>query len=198
MRDDLVGRIVREAKSACLSFAGYQRHFFDFARRPGWAGWENWLTVEVGRRLNTPNVLPFYPYPKKQNRRLLDLFACDRNSKVAVEIKVNYVDDHEIKKWKRRKVGLPDRVLEDRDKLQSLRGKISRLLLVSTCFESPNGLASYPDLIDSRLRQDFQRWRVEWHDCSVPGKGWNLLLVLSQLGVTHHRVAGRVFPSRTS
>jgi len=174
-------RVVNEARAACLSFAAYKRQFFDFRRRPGYRGWENWLTVEIGRRLNTRSVLTFAPYHGVKNGRRLDLLVDSCNPKVAVEIKVNYLDDDEIRSWVPGDAGLPVRVLRDRNKLEGLPVEFSRLLLVSTCFDSHPGLIKYKGVVDRTLPIDFPGWRAEWYDCSnTKLEGWTLLLALSR------------------
>jgi hypothetical protein len=59
MRGGPLIRIVQSAKAACRSFAEYQDNFFDFARPHAWRGWENWLAVDIGRRLNIKTARPF-------------------------------------------------------------------------------------------------------------------------------------------
>jgi len=179
--DAQLKRVVRAAKGACCCFASYQAKFFNFDRRPGWRGWENWLTVEVCRRLHARTVLAFY----RLDGRYLDLFVREGDPEVGVEIKVNYVDDRENQIWAQKGTyGLPARILKDRDKLKGLPANITRLLLVSTCFESRATLDPYQKGIDASLGGDFQRWDAEWHDCSGHGdQGGNLLLALSRPGV---------------
>jgi hypothetical protein len=175
MNDNLNDRIVHEAAAACRSFAAYQLRFFN--SRAGWRGWENWLTVDVCRRLNHKHVLPFHLYPDRKKKRHLDFFVRG-DQQVAVEIKVNFIDDDEVGS----KIQLPNRILEDRDKLESLTPEIARLLIVSTCFDSDRGAQLYKSRLQAHLREAFQGWRASWHDCSVKGDGWNLLLVLGKAG----------------
>ncbi len=179
MEGILVNHVVRAATAACRSFARYQSCYFQFDRRPGYRGWENWLTVEIARELHTRAILPFFEYPSGHQR--LDLFAEDERAKLAVEIKVNYLDNREIEARAERGTEFPDRILADRDKLDSLGAGVGRLLLVATCFESRDGLQTYPRLIQASLRRDFGFWRAQWRDCSrARDRGWNLLLALSR------------------
>jgi hypothetical protein len=167
--------VIQAAAAACRSFAAYQHRFFRFDRRNGWRGWENWLTVDICRRLDSGNVHPFDRYPRSRERRHLDIFVSGETP-LAVEIKINYIDDKEALI----KNKLPDRILDDRKKLDSIEGPMGRLILVSTCFESGNSAESYPARVAAAIASDFLHWHAEWHDCSVPGNGSNKLLALSR------------------
>jgi hypothetical protein len=167
--------VIQAAAAACRSFAAYQSRFFRFDRRNGWRGWENWLTVDICRRLDSDDIHPFERYPTSRERRHFDIFVSGEPP-LAVEIKVNYIDDEEALGKKK----LPDRVLDDREKLDSIKESMGRLILVSTCFESRNSAESYPARVAAAIASDFPHWHAEWHDCSVPGNGSNKLLALSR------------------
>lgn len=170
-----ISRIVREAANACQSFAGYQSRYFDFERRPGYRGWENWLTVDIGRRLNHKNVLAFHGYPTGRER--FDLYV-EGATPIAVEVKVNYLDQDEIQESGPER-DLPPRVVSDAEKLNTLNPTTSRLLLVSTCFERSECRRAYKRLVAPSIARHFPNWEHEWRDCSdARNKGWNLLLAL--------------------
>ena len=174
MSNPSTSRVIQKAVAACRSFAQFQNHFFDFEQSARWRGWENWLTVDICRRLNDKDVHPFSSYDGELNGKHMDFSIGVRSSlKVAVEIKVNYIDKDEAKQ----KTELPDRVLNDRDKLNSCDKRISRLLLVSTCFQSRESMLCYRVNINPGLAKDFLGWSATWHDCSM-GNGYNLLLAL--------------------
>ncbi|HEY3968330.1 MAG TPA: hypothetical protein VGM05_27445 [Planctomycetaceae bacterium] len=164
--------VVSAAIAACSSFAECAKCFFNFERRSSWLGWENWLTIDIVRRLNSDHVLPFYPY-SKQNLKL-DLFV-DAPIQIGVEIKTNYITDQEVKKPHRL---MSERVVKDARKMRRLGGSIEKLLLVSTFFESNAGVRAYPARVQNDLAKRFGQFHSRWHTCST-SCGHNLLLVLS-------------------
>jgi hypothetical protein len=163
--------IVAAAIGACRSFAKYSPCFFNFQERAAWLGWENWLTVEIARRLDSLRVIPFFTYPKKRLRR--DLFVRD-DQLVAVEVKTNYITDKEASRENR---SLPDRVTKDVVKMRMLDGEIGKLILLATVLDSAQGLAAYKSAVKKDLAKTFVDFRPSWHDCSS-GKGHVLLLAL--------------------
>ena len=165
--------VVSCAAGACRSFARASAAFFNFEKRAAWLGWENWLSVEITRRLNSRFVLPFYAYPAACER--LDLYV-DVPVNLAVEIKTNYITDREARKRPR---PLPGRVVADARKIERLGTEVGKLLLVSTCFESKFGLKAYPECVAQHVLSRFGRFQATWHDCSQ-GAGYNLLLALWQ------------------
>lgn len=164
--------VIRCAAESCRSFAACSDAFFNFERRKGWLGWENWLTVEIVRRLNSRLVLPFHPYPETGEK--LDLYVCAPVD-LAVEIKTNYITDLEAKRNPR---PMPGRVVADAAKVAGLGERTSKLLLVSTCFESEAGLAAYKACVARDLRDRFGQFQPRWDNCSC-GTGYNSLLSLS-------------------
>ncbi|HKA08482.1 MAG TPA: hypothetical protein VKD71_14580, partial [Gemmataceae bacterium] len=167
--------VIRCAAESCRSFAAFSDAFFNFARRSGWLGWENWLTVEIARRLNSRLVLPFFPYPATGEK--LDLYV-DAPVDLAVEVKINYITDREARQNPRPMSG---RVLADAEKIAGLADRTSKLLLVSTCFESDRGRAAYAACVALDLQTRFGQFQPQWHDCSC-GSGYNLLLSLLARG----------------
>jgi hypothetical protein len=165
--------VVSAAVNACASFAECATCFFNFEKRSAWLGWENWLTVEIIRRLNSKLVLPFFPYPK-QNLKL-DIFIADP-VQMAVEVKTNYISNQEVRNPHRLMSG---RVVKDAAKLRLLDDSIAKLLLVSTFFESKESLGSYPSRVKRDLAKRFGFFEARWHTCSAGGSH-NLLLVLSR------------------
>jgi hypothetical protein len=164
--------VVSAAVGACRSFAECATCFFNFEKRQAWLGWENWLTIEIVRRLNSKLVLPFYSYPKRNLK--LDIFI-DDPLQIAVEVKTNYISDQEVKNPHRLMSG---RVMKDAEKMKHLDNTTGKLLLVSTFFESNEGLMAYPERVKRDLTNRFGLFQCRWHNCSSGG-GHNLLLVLS-------------------
>ena len=171
--------LILAAAKACKSFASSSERFFNFEKRRGWRGWENWLTVDITRRLNNNLVLPFYPYScvGLNVKTTLDIYV-DLPVRLAVEIKVNYIDDDEIANSEEHR-SLPDRVFKDALKIAGLDRRIDKLLVISTCFESRPALEAYQNLVKDDLAQRFTSFQHRrWYDCSA-GTGHNLLLALS-------------------
>jgi hypothetical protein len=162
--------VVRAAVQACRSFAKCSPNFFNFEESANWRGWENWLTVEIARRLDSRCVLAFFAYPKKKLR--LDLFV--KGNALAVEIKTNFITDREAAKENRT---LPDRVVKDAKKMRALNAETGRLILVATIFDTREGLVAYKRTVNKDLAPTFVDYRVSWHDCSS-GEGHLLLLAL--------------------
>ena len=163
--------VIRCTAEACRSFAAFSDTFFNFDRRSAWLGWENWLTVEVARLLNNRLVLPFYPYPVTGEK--LDLYIAEP-ADIAVEVKTNYITDREARRSPRPMSG---RVFADAGKIVNLGDRTSKLLLVSTCFDSRAGLHAYEACVGQDLKERFGQFQPQWHDCSN-GTGHNLLLSL--------------------
>jgi len=165
--------VVLAAREACTSFANCAPSYFNFECRDTWLGWENWLTVDIARRLNSRSVFPFYSYPR-QNLRL-DI-SVGLPVKIAVEIKTNYIDNDEASDPHRL---MSSRVVKDAEKIRQLHRSIKKVILVSTFFESTDGLRAYSKCVKKDLAERFGAFRCSWHDCSAGG-GHNLLLVLSR------------------
>ena len=92
-----INNIIRAALESCESFTGCFDSFFNFKERNGWLGWENWLTVDIFRNLNNISVVPFAPYSVCKNNLTgkMDLFV-RYPSKIAIEIKTNYLDAKDL------------------------------------------------------------------------------------------------------
>lgn len=136
--------VIACAKAACRSFAKCSANFFNCE---SWLGWENWLTVDIVRRLDNPIVRPFHRYTKDAKK--LDIYI-DAPVDLAVEIKTNYITDLEAKKSPR---PMSRRVLKDAEKIMSWGKDVDRLLLVSTCFDSTVALRAYPECIARDLKR---------------------------------------------
>ena len=98
--------------------------------------------------------------------------------KIAVEIKVNYIDNKEIADANK---PLPPRINKDFDKYELLDGKADFLLLISTFFESKEGFTKYIKHIDSELQErsdDMGLLKWNWYDCSIQNS-YNALLAIS-------------------
>ena len=76
---------------------------------------------------------------------------------------------------------MSDRVFADAKKLTDLSARTSKLLLVSTGFESEAGLKAYRACVARDLQDRFEEFQPQWYNCSS-GTGSNLLLSLSSRG----------------
>lgn len=164
-------QVVSAARKACKSFAAFSPRFFDFESREAWLGWENWLTVEIARLLDNKLVRAFGQYPTGKQR--FDLYI-NGPTQVAVEIKVNYITNGEAERPNR---PMPDRIVRDAKKLKKLKGSVSKLLLVATCFQSRKGLKAYRRAVQHDLEMRFGEFSYKWFNCSSHD-GHNLLLAL--------------------
>lgn len=176
-------RVIAVATKACKSFAACSNNFFYFDQTEAWRGWENWLTVEIVRRLNSKDIRPFCSYSNlgESTKKKMDLYI-DRPSKIAVEIKVNYISELEIDRWNKRKQGLPDRITDDLKKRELVDQKTYFLMLVSTVLESKQSCISYRKHINADLSERFNHMNWRWYDCSHARGGWNMLLAISDSG----------------
>jgi hypothetical protein len=130
--------IVTQAIGACRNFAEYEKRFFNFERRNGWTGWEDWLTVEILRRLNSKKAIAYGAYPKTKQK--CDILVDPK--RVAVEIKVTYITKAEVKKWAKEGAHyISSRAADDAKKLQGLPEKTVKLLLFAAVFESADLMA---------------------------------------------------------
>jgi hypothetical protein len=76
---------------------------------------------------------------------------------------------------------MPGRVVADAEKIAGVGDRTSKLLLVSTCFETEAGLLAYEACVALDLKDRFGQFQPQWHNCSC-GTGYNLLLSLSAPG----------------
>ena len=154
--------IFRAACGACRSLSNC-RNFFNFDFSDSWLGWENWLTVEIVRRLDHASVIRFGKYPGSRERS--DILV-QGSSSVAVEIKVNFVDSKEIQEWKAAAAyALPNRVANDLRKLNRLGRRMNKLLLFAVAFESPKDHAAYRRLLATYLSSSCKAWSQRWRKC---------------------------------
>src|SRR5258708_3071203 len=106
--------VITAAQRACLSLSRCV-NFFNFEESDSWLGWENWVTVDIGGRVDHKAVVRFCVYPKSTTRS--DLLI-NGNPPLTVEVKVNYVDDTDLDRWGQKgSHALPRRVLDDLRKL---------------------------------------------------------------------------------
>ena len=109
-------------------------------------------------------------------------FYVDALSKIAVEIKVNYISELEIGRWNSKKQGLPNRITDDLDKRELVDESTYFLMLVSTVLESKKSCVFCMKHINADLSERFSYMNWRWYDCSHAKGGWNLLLVISDSG----------------
>ena len=170
--------IVKAATESCELFARTQKRFFE--KRSGYQGWENWLTVEITRRLDDGKVIPFHQYGS--GRVKMDIYI-ENTVPIAVEIKVNFIIQSEVARSMRdggnRK--LPAGVFADKEKINRLGSKVEKLIFVATCFDTKESLNKYKKLVRRDIEQRFKLFKQhQWYDCSA-GDGHNLLLALSSI-----------------
>jgi hypothetical protein len=170
----VISTIICAAGGACHSLAD-SKNFFNFEHTDSYLGWENWLTVDIARRLNHKTVVRFCKYPDPDCTDKTDLFVRSKPP-ICVEIKVNYIDHEEVTKWCKKKTHkLPARARNDLAKLERLGGESSRLMLVATACDSSDDAVTYKKLVAPDLAQNWSSWTAEWHSIDH-----FLLLAMSQ------------------
>lgn len=169
--------IIQEAHAACQSFSACSKRFFNFEKRGGWAGWEDWLTVEIFRRLNSPSVIPFASYTNSSKK--LDLRV--ENPRIAVEIKVTYISDNEVTFWQEQRTRtLTDRLRCDAEKLSHEPDDVTKLLLLAIVFESSISAKKYRKLVRNDIEESYAEYpKRRWHDCSAADGFIHLLAMAS-------------------
>ena len=159
-----ISDVIRAAADACKSLSQCG-NFFNFDKTNSWRGWENWLTVDVIRRLDSPSVVRFGNYPDSSEKT--DILISGPNC-TAVEIKVNYVDSSEVEAWKESaSYKLPRRVTEDLWKLNRLGKDMNRVFLFAIAFENTNDKTKYKGLLDQSLAKSWGSWASQWHECET-------------------------------
>lgn len=159
-----IRRVILTAADACKSLSQCT-NFFNFDETDSWVGWENWLTVDIIRGLNSASVFRSGNYPKSSEKT--DILI-NGESKIAVEIKVNYVETAEVAKWSAKgSHKLPDRVIKDIRKLNRLAKGMKRVLLFAVAFEDPKDQKNYIKLIDMYLSDSWGSWESQWHKCGT-------------------------------
>lgn len=178
MSSPYIKQVIFCAAQACFSFSHCTKTFFNFETRLGWLGWENWLTVDIFRRLNTCKAVPFAHYSDKN--RKLDLLIND--PEIAIEIKTTYISSNEISKWSRRgSHKISKRFRDDASKLfsETQYTNATALLLLAAVFESDADLYKYIKLTQQDLDSSFCDFRNRrWYNCSS-SKGYIGLLVVT-------------------
>ena len=160
MRDTIIRNVILAAADACKSLSQCT-NFFNFDETDSWLGWENWLTVDIVRRIDSPLVVRFGKYPESSEKT--DILV-NGEYKIAVEIKVNYVDTLEVSKWhKDGRYKLPNRVIKDLRKLNRLGKGMKRVLLFAIAFEDPKDQNKYKNLVDKYLTISWDSWENQWH-----------------------------------
>ena len=163
---------------SCSSFAICSSNFFK--NREGWRGWENWLTVDIARQINSDNIIPFAKYSECDSdiNGLMDLLVKTKHYFIAVEIKVNYWDDDEITKRYDAKdyISLPSRAVEDINKLKKAGPDVRKLFMMSIVFESGDGINKYRKIFN-RNHEVLRDMNWKFFNCG----DHNLLLVISDI-----------------
>lgn len=179
-KDVCIKDIIRSSWIACESFLSCSDAFFNFKIRNGWLGWENWLTVDIIRRLNNISVVPFAPYSMcKQNLTgKMDLFVRYPN-KIAVEIKTNFWDANEFGDDNKIIRKFPERILKDIIKLKRVGDDIYQLLAIAIVFElgdyrQNNMITHFSETLLANTKMNYRMY-----GCSASEKYIISLLVLS-------------------
>jgi hypothetical protein len=162
MNNPNIKSVIKAAADACKSLSQCT-NFFNSDETESWRGWENWLTVDIVRRLNSASVVRFGHYPSKSEKT--DILV---PKKIAVEIKTNYVETSEVEAWiAKASYRLPDRVIRDLRKLNRLGKDMKRVLLFAIAFENPKDQAKYKRLLDQYLTSSWDAWEKQWHKCKT-------------------------------
>jgi hypothetical protein len=175
--------LISSAVKACRAFAKCSENFFNFEKTNIWRGWENWLTVDIARRLNRQSVVPFARYSECRDtlKTTMDLLVT-RPNYIAVEIKVNYWGDDDIRRCGEEKKPLPERAIKDIEKLRKAGSDVRKVFMISTVFESRQGLMKYRKRVLDRDQKVLKELNWKWYDCSASRNGGhNLLLVISDI-----------------
>ena len=162
------------AAAACRVFAAYEKRFFD--ARSGWTGWENCLTVDILRRLNSSEAVGFADYPEQSTK--FDIWI--RNPRTAVEIKVPG-DDAEVAKFaKKGAAKISGRLASDAMKLEPILGSRIGILFLAVEFQSNALAAQYQKLVQSDLRNTYVRFpRAKCINCNSKDGHMSLLALCS-------------------
>lgn len=163
--------VIEAAARSCKSLSSCE-NFFRFEHSDSWLGWENWLTVDIVRRLDHPDVVRFGAY---RGRLRSDITIVGRKS-LAVEVKVSFVDRKEIVRWSNKHTvrKLPARALKDLAKLK-MASSTARLFLFAAALEDASDSLRYRKILRQHLKSDLHGWRSSWHEC-----GSIMLLALYQ------------------
>ena len=157
-----IENVILAAADACKSLSQCT-NFFNFGKTDSWLGWENWLTVDIVRRLDSASVVRFGSYPSSSEKT--DIFISGQN-KMAVEIKANYVDTSEVASWNENaRYKLPVRATKDLWKLNRLGKGMTRVFLFAIAFENPKDQTKYKELLDQYLTASWGSWTSQWHKC---------------------------------
>ena len=157
--------IAKHARQACLSFAAYEKRFFNFEKRNGWAGWENWLTIDILRRLNVTSAEPYAPYPNGKQR--FDILVDE--PRIVVEIKVTYIDRAHVKKFELRGRGaLSGRLTKDAKKVEAHTKDSVGLLMLAVAFEHADLIRPYKTLVNEDIKDNYSTFKTHrWFNCSA-------------------------------
>lgn len=171
-----IATIIRHAANACRSFAACERSFFQ--NRNGWTGWENWLTVDIVRRLNSPSAVAFAGY--ESSKQKFDIFI--ESSNIAVEIKVTYLDEKEVAAMEAEGSGrITSRLANDAKKLAAALGDNTGLLLLAAVFQNRSLATRYQKVVRNDLISTFHAFpNSKWTSCNASGGSISLLSLASQ------------------
>jgi hypothetical protein len=173
-----ISEIREHAIDACRCFSEFEKRFFNFPKRQGWAGWENWFTIELVRRINSSNAIAFLSYPSSNKKFDISI----NNEKIAIEIKVTYISKSEVVRWAKKKSKcLSSRLYDDAKKLRNLPSTTTKLLFLAAVFESNDLPMQYTTLVSKDVSHSYREFRSQWFDCSS-GDGCIWLLVMENKG----------------
>jgi len=171
-----IRKLIEAAIASCSAFTSCSYNFFK--NRDGWRGWENWLTVDITRQINSDKIIPFAQYSefKPNINSKMDILVTEPKP-IAIEVKVSYWTNKEFEGKK--KILLPDNVVCDIRKLKKAGQNVRKVLFFSILFESADGLEKYYNLFNREQRL-LKNMNWKFYDCSVSG-GHNILLVISDV-----------------
>lgn len=151
--------IIYAALESCEAFADVSNNFFNFEKRKNaWRGWENWLTVDIIRKLNNKTVIPFAKYPKHNYSMDFGIGEKPDIYKIVVEIKTTYFTEDELE---RRKSYLVARLRKDMFKFEDAEDAWC-LYLIAIVLPSHNSCVLYEKQVDNYLKNN--RNELAWDD----------------------------------
>ncbi len=160
---------------ALESFSKFAESFFENRDEDAWRGWENWLTVDILRRLNNKNNIIFYPYcycsDEIQDNTKMDIF--NKKNSICIEIKTNYLTDNEIGE----DINLHNRIVQDLDRLNRLdENQYFKLLIVGIVFDAIESINKFIEYFRGNQINNYN-WRL--YNCSAKNGAPILLLAIS-------------------
>jgi len=174
-----ITQVVSSAVDSVKKFAKISNIFFNFEKRNGYLGWENWLTVEIFRKLNSSCVVPYAKYScgKGNKSNYMDL-KVGGSASMAIEIKTNYLDQKEVNEMKG-ELSFPERINKDISKVKIEKSVAYRLILIAIVFDTLETRKKFESILKGNEDVYIKRMNWNYYNCSVRGRGQIILLVIS-------------------